>query len=207
MISCGLLFAIYLWICNKSLNSFYIDENIEKKLENLKEEEKIEKEELENNKNHDEIIVKKENKFPADYILGYLILKSDFSHIIINIKGFGGYLSSILKNWKIWFILFINFCSRAQKLKFKTDFKIEYNENIDLLSLNFLLSYILYVFIIVIICIIEKCKKRQNKEEINIIDENEDKNENGNNISEQDEICIPHNKNTKIYLIFLTQII
>ena len=200
LISCGLLFAIYLWICNKSLNSFYIDENIEKKLENLKEEEKIEKEELENNKNHDEIIVKKENKFPADYILGYLILKSDFSHIIINIKGFGGYLSSILKNWKIWFILFINFCSRAQKLKFKTDFKIEYNENIDLLSLNFLLSYILYVFIIVIICIIEKCKKRQNKEEINIIDENEDKNENGNNISEQDEICIPHNKNTKIYL-------
>ena len=121
----------------------------------------------ENNKSNDEIVeIEKENKFPADNILGYLIIRGEFSHIIINIKGFGGYLYSIINNWKFWLILFINFFSRAQKLKFKTDFKKEFKEDFHLLSANFLFSYILYVFIIIIIRRIEKYKKRRNDNEI-----------------------------------------
>ena len=72
----------------------------------------------ENNKSNDEIVeIEKENKFPADYILGYLIISGEFSHIIINIKGFGGYLYSIINNWKFWLILFINFFFMCSKIK------------------------------------------------------------------------------------------
>ena len=188
----GLFLIIYLNYYKKELNSFYIDENFineisdkENKIKenNINENTEIEKEIKEKNKE------KIKEKIPADYILGYLIIKNDFTTIIITIKGFWGYICSILKNAKIWYIIFINLCSRAQKLKFKTEYKKAYKENTYLLSINFLFSYFIYVGVIIIIKYLEVGKKKEKNDEnernnINSIESNKPKTKNDNEIQE-----------------------
>ena len=260
---CGLIFAIYLWIYNNSLNGFYIDDiekqkyekneeedvnketemkgdkikeeetkekEDDKKVEEKKEDDKKEEEKKEEDKDKDKesktekkkneddkkvenkiieevSLIKEGDKFPADYIFGYLVIKSDFSNIVINIKGFGGYLCSILKNKKFLLLIFINFFSRAQKLKFKTDYKIIYDKHIHWLTFNFIFSYILYIIIIIYIFIFEKYiipkfknkNKKNNNIEDKITEEPKEKDENYFTYKERNNnIIINKNKNTII---------
>ena len=117
-----------------------------------------------NNKNNDIV----------NYIGGNVFIKTDLIYSFITIKGFGKYILSILTNDKILFILLINFCSRFQKLKLKTEYK---NKIVDpnLLFANFFCSFCGYLCIYgsifpFLVC----CKKNNNKNEIEKINVDED---------------------------------
>ena len=88
-----------------------------------------------------------------DYIGGNIFIKTDLIYSFITIKGFGKYILSIIFNDKILFILLINFCSRAQKLKLKTEYKNE-NKDVNWLFSNFLFSFLGYFIIYSIIGLI-----------------------------------------------------
>ena len=57
------------------------------------------------------------------------MIGTDFMKISIKLKGFCGYLRSLFSNPKFRFILFINFCGMAQKLKSKIDYRREFEGN------------------------------------------------------------------------------
>ena len=73
------------------------------------------------------------------YLGGYFFIETNSIYSFITIKGFGNYILSVFKSKKIWLILFLNLCSRIQKLKFKTEYKNKI-ENIHLLFFNFIFS-------------------------------------------------------------------
>ena len=68
----------------------------------------------------------------------------------IKIKGFCSYLASIFKS-RISLFLLINFVGRAQKLKFKVDYKEKFDKEFWLLIANFLISLWIYLFISIFI--------------------------------------------------------
>ena len=74
--------------------------------------------------------VKKNIYFKPYYIFGYLIIKFDQFIITIKIKSIMSYICTILSDSKIILILIINLLSRAQKLKFKTIYKSNFNKSI-----------------------------------------------------------------------------
>jgi len=57
------------------------------------------------------------------YVGGYFLIKTKYISSFITIKGFCSYISSVLTNWRILLVFFINFCSRIQKVKFKNEYK------------------------------------------------------------------------------------
>ena len=66
------------------------------------------------------------------------------------------------------YIFVINFCSRAQKLKFKAKYNIELNQDIECLQLNFGLSYALYIFFLLAFCCYNIYSTNNDKNSINI---------------------------------------
>lgn len=104
-----------------------------------------------NNSNEDK-------KYVGSYVCGYLMIRNDINFIIlIKIQGFCQYFFSVLSNGKILLIIFINFFSRIQKIKFKLEFKNNFREdnnlNIFLLILNFFISFlIVYLFQVIFFC-------------------------------------------------------
>ena len=112
---------------------------------------------------------KKKNYFTPYYIFGYLILKFERFIFTINIKSFSSFIYSILSDTKIILILLINLLSRAQKLKFKTIYKNEFNKSIYYLIGNFSLSYvILFIFSIYFFFIVKNKKKIKNQKLLKI---------------------------------------
>ena len=116
------------------------------------------KQEKEETKKSKHTSIKKNPDYSANYILGYLIIGNDFMKISIKIKGFCSYLGSIFGNLKIIFILLINFCGRAQKLKSKIDYKLYFNEKFYCTICNFLISFGIYLILIIFINSYIHCK-------------------------------------------------
>ena len=143
-----------------------------------------------------------------DYIGGNIFIKTDLIYSFITIKGFGKYILSIIFNDKILFILLINFCSRAQKLKLKTEYKNEIKD-VNWLFSNFLFSFLGYFIIYSIIglinffyeccykscCIRDKEKKgcksgdndKSNEDNENTINDNNNMNEPLNSSNNNDD--------------------
>ena len=173
-----LIFMIFFCLYRKRINSFYLNEDENTKSNEKKDEigdKKGEKKDKNNSieiniiqveNNQEEDNAKKEHRYEADYILGYLIIKDDFTKVIIKIRGFWGYLCSIL-NYKTVYIFFINFCSRAQKLKFKADYNKKFNQETKLLQLNFGLSYALYLIFLLTFFFYNKCCSKNSEKGIN----------------------------------------
>lgn len=103
---------------------------------------------LEEITNHNiNLILKRKNFYTSDYYFGYLMISFDEFVFFIKIKSFLGFLKSLI-NSKFIFIFFVNLLSRAQKLKFKEEYKKEFDGCIISHILNFLLSYFIsYLFI------------------------------------------------------------
>ena len=116
----------------------------------------------------------KANNEPIN-LFGNIFIKTDSIYSLISIKRFGKYILSILTNAKIIFLLFINFCSRIQKLKFKTEYKERIKEE-WLLFLNFLSSFLGYTVIYGLIYGIFTCCVNDNQ--------NNENNKNNNKIIE-----------------------
>ena len=95
-----------------------------------------------------DIFEEEEKKDEPLYILGKLIIKSDFMTVIITVKDFKKYFFTIL-NKKTIILIFINICTRTSKLKYKTEYKNFYN-NVYFLILNFILSYLVFILIYLI---------------------------------------------------------
>jgi len=97
-----------------------------------------------------EISIANNSNNDIDYIGGYLVISSENIKSFIKIKGFWTYIGSILKNRRIILILFINLCSRLQKLKFKTEYKNRITNN-HCLFLNYIGSIVIFIVLLAII--------------------------------------------------------
>ena len=186
-----LMFMIFFCIYRKRINSFYLNKDGNKDKSNEKKDENEDKN------------GEKKHRYEADYILGYLVIKDEFTKVVIKIRGFWGYLSSIL-NYKTIYIFFINFCSRAQKLKFKTNYKKGFNQEMEWLQLNFGLSYALYIFFLVAFFYYNKCSINNDQNSINI--EGKKRNENNNNeedINKKKKISDDITRREKFILILI----
>ena len=95
------------------------------------------------------IIKEDEQNYSTNYIGGFLMIKYNKIFTLIEIKGFGKYILSLFKNYKILLILFINLCSRLQKLKFKREYKEKVTEDLYLCG-NFFISFTFYIFLFII---------------------------------------------------------
>jgi len=112
------------------------------------------------------IVKEKQKNFSIKYLAGFIFIKTNQIYSFIHIKGLWFYFLSILTNAKIVFIIFINFCSRIQKLKFKTDYKdskISENWMFSIFLVSFGLYIIVYFFIYFGIFIKRKCQKNKNE--------------------------------------------
>ena len=95
-------------------------------------------------------------KYTSCFILGYLIVKFENLLLCIKIRGFSKYISKFIFDKNLLFLLLINFLSRAQKLKFKFDYKEmletmsedEHPENY--IIINFLVNCYLGIFLMYI---------------------------------------------------------
>ena len=128
--------------------------------------------EIENNSNNNSI--NNNNEDENNYLAGYIFIKTETIYSFIKVKGLNRYIISILTDSKVLLLLFINLCSRMQKLKFKTDYK-EAIKCKTWLFLNFLFTFICYAIIsmIILIIIFFKIKGENNniirKKRINIL--------------------------------------
>ena len=117
---------------------------------------------------------KKKKEYTYSYIGGYFLIKTKYISSFIQIKGFCKYISSVFSNWKILLVLFINFCSRIQKVKFKTEYKNKFKDFFWLL-LNYIFSLGAFIglYFLMSFCLNRKNKSvsSQNKEK-RIIDPN-----------------------------------
>ena len=66
---------------------------------------------------------------------------------------------------RLLFLLFVNLCSRVSKLKFKTIYKDNYDENICFIILNFTFSFLIFVFMNLIYYYFTKEKENENEKE------------------------------------------
>ena len=87
------MFMIFFCIFRKGINSFYLDEDGNIYNSNQKKDENGDKK------------GEKKHRYEADYILGYLVIKDDFTKVVIKIRGFLGYLCSILNCKTIYIFL------------------------------------------------------------------------------------------------------
>ena len=135
--------------------------NINEVLNDENDDEKSIKFQIEN-----KIVKEKQKNFSIKYLAGFIFIKTNQIYSFIHIKGLWFYFLSILTNAKIVFIIFINFCSRIQKLKFKTDYKdskISENWMFSIFLVSFGLYIIVYFFIYFGIFIKRKCQKNKNE--------------------------------------------
>lgn len=209
------LFMIFFCLYRNDLNSFYLNEDgtidkpNEKNVKNRDNEEEKDKDnsnainsdKVENNQNKDN---DKKHRYEADYILGYLIIKDDFTTLIIKIRGFWGYLYSIL-NHKTIYIFVINLCSRAQKLKFKANYDAKFNPAQDLwmLNLNFIISYVIYLLFLFAFFVYESCKEK--KKENNVDEDQKKKKDISDNIKRREIfiLCLILLENIIIFIFSL----
>ena len=122
--------------------------------------------------------------FSIKYLAGFVFIKTNLIYSLIYVKGLWFYLLSILTNAKVFFILFINFCSRIQKIKFKTDYKdsiTSKNWMFSIFLVSFGLYIIVYFFIYLGIFIKRKCFENNNENNNENINENNNENINENN--------------------------
>ena len=117
---------------------------------------------------------KDENNYTPYYYFGYLMIKFEYLFVCIKLNSTWKYISSFIFNLKLFLLLLINFFSRAQKIKFKTDYKHIFNDNkaekfdiyiylIILFSGNYFTAFILYF----ILTCLEKMSDNKNEEEKN----------------------------------------
>ena len=109
----------------------------------------------------------KEKKNTPYYYFGCLCIKYENICVFIKIKGICEYISSFFDK-KLLFVLFINFFSRAQKLKFKFEYKgiLKIHENPgNILIINFIINYIIAVSIYYIFIKIDPNKNKLKEEE------------------------------------------
>lgn len=123
-----------------------------------------------NDNNNKEKIIKEEN-YTSCFYLGYLIVKFKNICIFIKIRGFCDYISKLFCDQDLMFLLLINFFSRAQKLKFKFDFK----ENLELMTddenpqLYIIITFIFNCYSALILVELFKFIDKENNIEITII--------------------------------------
>ena len=109
----------------------------------------------------------KEKKNTPYYYFGRLCIKYENICVFIKIKGICEYISSFF-DLKLLFVLFINFFSRVQKLKFKFEYKgiLKIHENPGkILIINFIIIYIIAVSIYFIFIKIDPNKNKLKEEE------------------------------------------
>ena len=87
------MFMIFFCIYRKRINSFYLNKDGNKDKSNEKKDENEDKN------------GEKKHRYEADYILGYLVIKDDFTKVVIKIRGFLGYLCSIFNCKTIYIFL------------------------------------------------------------------------------------------------------
>ena len=123
-----------------------------------------------NKDNNKEKIFKEENYISCFY-LGYLIVKFKNICICIKIRDICDYISKFFYDQNLLFLLLINFFSRAQKLKFKFDYK----ENLEKMTdeenpqLYIILTFCVSCVLALILVAILKCIEKDNNIEIIII--------------------------------------
>ena len=111
------------------------------------------------------IIKEDEQNYSTNYIGGFLMIKYNKIFTLIEIKGFGKYILSLFKNYKILLILFINLCSRLQKLKFKREYKEKVTEDLYLCG-NFFISFAFYILLFIGFKYLIECKSKNISNEI-----------------------------------------
>ena len=100
-----------------------------------------------------EIFAQKEEEISINYNFGKLEISSDLVEISIRTKTFCNYLCSFF-NRKLVFLLIVNLCSRASKLKFKTDYKHYFQNDDDddpsalFIIVNFCGSFVIFLITI-----------------------------------------------------------
>ena len=118
------------------------------------------------------------NQYKLYYYLGYLII--DYEKIsvylfFIKIRNCCEYISYIIIDYKLFLLLLINLFSRLQKLRFKTDYKKLFkdnsiSDNLDILYINYSITYFFAFIIYIIFYIIErKYEKLKDNDEKNEI--------------------------------------
>ena len=113
----------------------------------------------------------KEDNYKSCFYLGYLIVKFKNICIFIKIRGICNYISKFFCDQNLMFLLLINFFSRAQKLRFKFDYKENLEKKTDdenphlYIISNFLVSCYSAIILVVFLKFIDK----NNNIEINII--------------------------------------
>ena len=130
-------------------NNINYDDNYNNELNISNDKNEIENHNLNTNQNNN---TSRKKFYTSDYYFGYLtILFKDFK-ILIKIQSFVDFFLSLF-NWKLSIIILINLFSRSQKLKFKEEYKKEFDGNIKIHMLSLILSFcIAYLFIILFWC-------------------------------------------------------
>ena len=92
-----------------------------------------------------DIFKEEKERINFDYLLGKFKISSEMFDISVKTKTFCNYLSSMFDR-KLIFLMMINLCSRASKLKFKTDYKNFFEDSsIYFVIINFLLSFVIFI--------------------------------------------------------------
>ena len=141
----------------------------------------------ENNKNNEK------EKYTLSYYLGYFIIEFEKIYISIKIEGFCSYICLFFTNKTLLMLLLINFFSRAQKIRFKLDFRKKLegdddhpeNKIIIIFALNFIFSFAIYL----IEAFVNKNEKNNNNNENNYSNL-ENNNKHLNNINNETSIII-----------------
>ena len=162
IIGCG---EVIILICLFVINRYYLNKKIKKAKESIKKDNK--NEDIERNNNNSIIDVEENtlndtiNENSSYYILGHLIIGNEFMKVTIKIRSMFSDICSIF--WpKLFFILFINFFGRSQKLKFKIDYKNQFKD-FQWTILNFIISLVFYFILYSFIC--TNCFKKESEEE------------------------------------------
>jgi len=93
--------------------------------------------------------LKKEEKNLIDYKFGKIYISSEYFEIAIKTKTCYHFCCSML-NRKLIFLLIVNFCSRASKLKFKNEYNNNFideseNNSIWYIIINFACSFLIFI--------------------------------------------------------------
>lgn len=112
-------------------------------------------------------ILHKKRFYSSDFFCCFLKISFDEFLFLIKIKSFTNYLLTLIGNPKFRAIMCINLFSRLQKLKFKQEYKNDFNGLIIFHAINFFLSY--FVSFSLLIFYYYSCfKKDSNIKNINL---------------------------------------
>ena len=81
--------------------------------------------------------------YTSDYYFGYLMISFDSFIFLIKIESIRKFLKSLFFNRKFLLIIWVNCFSRAQKLKFKQEYKDNFKGDIGFHALNFFISFLI----------------------------------------------------------------